>query len=78
MCPGDTTTSYALQGDETLYMGEKFSDLNKILSRPSVVYILEPPVHAGPAAAYFPIYPPSPVTRRRERWIIPKNCRAQY
>jgi len=78
MCYGDSSTSYQLQGDEQLYIGEKFDNLHDILSRPAVVYILRPPengsgvVRPGPAAAYFPIYPPLAGFTPDGPWSVPK------
>lgn len=64
MCYGSAATSYQLQGDETLYMGENFMDLKKVLSRPSMVYLFTRPVggsgqaRPGPGSAVIPLYPP--------------------
>lgn len=78
MCAGDSFSAYQLQGDEELYMGEKFTDIKKILARPSMVYILQPPTNGsgatipGPAAAYFPLYPPLAGFTTDGAWTIPK------
>jgi len=71
MLGGPTYSSYKLQGDTELYMGEKFNNLQHILSRPSVVYIFTPPTAPGPAAAYFPIYPPLAGFVSNGPWVIP-------
>jgi len=71
MVGGPTYSSYQLQGDTQLYMGEKFDDLHKILSRPSMVYIFPPPSKNGPAAAYFPLYPPLAGYVSDGPWSVP-------